>query len=429
MEYVTLGSIVSIKGGKRLPAGVSLSKEENDHPYIRIRDLNNVRMLEKTEDFEYVDDETQKSIARYIVDKGDIVISIVGTIGLIAIVGDSLHHANLTENCVRLTDISKDYDSLFLYYYLASGICQDEIKKSTVGAVQPKLPLKNIAMIPVPKIDLQNQKRIARILSSLDDKIELNNQINRNLEEQEKAIFKSWFVDFEPFQNGRFVDSELGQIPKGWQIGHFSDVITSTVCGDWGKDSPTGNYTEEVYCIRGADIPEVNAGNKGKMPLRYILPKNLKTKRLSAGDIVVEISGGSPTQSTGRSALISDALLSRYKREMICTNFCRAITPKKGYSFWASVLWKSFYSSSVFFQYENGTTGIKNLDLGGFIENEPIIIPPQEIAMTFEELGNGFVSTIFGNGLESEHLSMIRDTLLPKLMSGEVYLKETTYGK
>ena len=140
MEYVTLGSIVSIKGGKRLPAGVSLSQIENDHPYIRVRDLNNVRMLEKTADIEYVDDETQKGIARYIVDKGDIVISIVGTIGLIAIVGGSLHHANLTENCVRLTEFSKDFDSLFLYYYLISDICQDEIQKRTVGAVQPKLP-------------------------------------------------------------------------------------------------------------------------------------------------------------------------------------------------------------------------------------------------------------------------------------------------
>lgn len=138
MDYITLGSIASIKGGKRLPAGVSLSKKENDHPYIRVRDLNNVRMLEKTEDVEYVDDNTQKAIARYIVDKNDIVISIVGTIGLVAMIGDSLHHANLTENCVRLTDFSKDYDSLFLYYYLISGICQDEIKKRTVGAVQPK---------------------------------------------------------------------------------------------------------------------------------------------------------------------------------------------------------------------------------------------------------------------------------------------------
>ena len=110
-----------------------------------------------------------------------------------------------------------------------------------------------------------------------------------------------------------------------WKKGVFADLIESTLGGDWGKESPSGGNTEMVYCIRGADIPEVKAGNKGKMPTRYILPKNYVAKRLLPGDIVVEISGGSPTQSTGRVAAISQSLLDRYDKGMVCTNFCMIV--------------------------------------------------------------------------------------------------------
>ena len=97
-----LGDLAQIKGGKRLPKGVTLSSVANSHPYIRIRDLGSTRILELNKTYEYVDDYTQKAISRYIVNRGDILLSIVGTIGLTGIVGDSLDNANLTENCVKI---------------------------------------------------------------------------------------------------------------------------------------------------------------------------------------------------------------------------------------------------------------------------------------------------------------------------------------
>jgi len=130
---------------------------------------------------------------------------------------------------------------------------------------------------------------------------------------------------------------------SSWKTGTFSDLIESILGGDWGKESPSGKNTEMVYCIRGADIPEVRSGNKGKMPTRYILPKNYASKRLLPGDIVVEISGGSPTQSTGRVAAISQSLLDRYDKGMVCTNFCRAIKPKTGYSMFVYYYWQYMY--------------------------------------------------------------------------------------
>ncbi len=205
-----------------------------------------------------------------------------------------------------------------------------------------------------------------------------------------------------------------------WKKGVFADLIESTLGGDWGKGSPSGGNTEMVYCIRGADIPEVKAGNKGKMPTRYILPKNYVAKRLLPGDIVVEISGGSPTQSTGRVAAISQSLLDRYDKGMVCTNFCRAIKPKAGYSMFLYYYWQYLYDHNVFFSYENGTTGIKNLDLSGFIASEEIVIPPFELVKRFDDYCQTIFDHIFANGLENELLATIRDTLLPRLMSGEI---------
>lgn len=175
-----LGELMDIKGGKRLPKGKMLTTTKNSHPYIRIRDLGATKTLELTSSFEYVDDEVQKHISRYIVNSNDVILSIVGTIGLVAIVGNSLNNANLTENCVKFINL-KGIDSNYLYYFLISPLGQDEISKGIVGAVQPKLPIKNIENISIPVPDIDLQQKIARILTAIDAKIELNRQINDNL--------------------------------------------------------------------------------------------------------------------------------------------------------------------------------------------------------------------------------------------------------
>ena len=238
----------------------------------------------------------------------------------------------------------------------------------------------------------------------------LLHNINHNLQQQAETIFKKWFID-----NTRNTE---------WISGTFSELIESTLNDDWGKDEPIGSSTEKVYCIRGADIPEVNIGNKGKMPLRYILPKNLANKKLETGDIVIEISGGSPTQSTGRCAAITQSLLDRYNSSMVCTNFCKAIKPKTGYSLYVYYYWKYLYEKGTFFSYENGTTGIKNLDFNGFIETEPIIIPPFDRIIAFNNYSKSIFDQIFANGRQSEQLAILRDTLLPRLMNGEIDVSE-----
>lgn len=230
------------------------------------------------------------------------------------------------------------------------------------------------------------------------------------MQEQTQTVFKEWFID--------------NPESSTWTSGTFSDLVISTLGGDWGKEKETGNYTEQVYCIRGADIPEVKAGNKGKMPTRFILPKNYATKQLVADDIVVEISGGSPTQSTGRVASISQSLLDRYDKGMVCTNFCRALKPKDGYTMFIYYYWQYLYDRGIFFLYENGTTGIKNLDINGFLENEEIILPPKDLVDEFDEFCQITFNEIYKNGINTEKLEEIRDVLLPCLMSGELDVSE-----
>lgn len=301
----------------------------------------------------------------------------------------------------------KNTDPVFAYYFLKTL----DLKQYAGGSAVPTLNRNHIQTLEVCVPEgIDEQKKIGKYLKLIDDQIQLNNQINKNLEQQLQAFFQKWFIS--------------NPSSSTWNIGTFSNIIESMIAGDWGKGSPQGNFTQQVYCIRGTDIPEVKAGNKGKIPTRYIISKNYATKHLVDGDVVIEISGGSPTQSTGRIAAISQSLLNRYDKGIVCTNFCKALKPKQGYSMFLYYYWQYLYSRNIFFSYENGTTGIKNLDIAGFIETEPIVLPPLELVIKFDDYCQSAFNMIFANGLESEQLSILRESLLPKLMSGEIDISE-----
>ena len=163
---VNLGEIADVKGGKRLPKGVNLIDIPNAHPYIRVRDLNNALFASLTPNYAYVDKETQKSISRYIVSTGDVLISIVGTIGLTAIVDSTLDKANLTENCVKVTNL-KHITPEYLLLYLRSQLGREAIAKGTVGAVQQKLPIKNIHASPIPLLSEKDKNALFCTLDSI----------------------------------------------------------------------------------------------------------------------------------------------------------------------------------------------------------------------------------------------------------------------
>lgn len=178
---VKMGTFSNALGGKRVPKGSVLTFAKTPHPYIRVRDMTKPKVVELTEDFMYVEESDFHKISRYIVDGGDLIISIVGTVGAVAIVGESLDKANLTENCSKIVNI-KGYSPEFLYYFLKSEYGQKEIAGGTVGEVQKKLPLKNILEIKVPILSEPEQDAIVEKLRIVDEKIDREVQYYNRME-------------------------------------------------------------------------------------------------------------------------------------------------------------------------------------------------------------------------------------------------------
>ena len=409
-EY-RLGDVSQIKGGKRLPKGVNLITSPNCHPYIRVRDLGTKKTIELDSSFEYVDDETQKSISRYTVEKGDIIISIVGTIGLVAIIGDSLNNANITENCVKIVNFNT-VNREYLYYYLISKFGQDEIRNGTVGAVQAKLPIKNIQDIKVKAPSLFEQIKIASVLKSIDDKIEVNRRINENLEQQAQTLFKSWFVDFEPFKDGEFVESELGMIPKGWRVTEAQNVFEINI----GKTPPRKEH--EWFTESSKDNIWVSIADMGNCGVfisdssEYLTDEAIK--RFNIQMVEKDTILLSFKLTVGRVAIAATRLTTN---EAIA----RFIIPEKCYREFLYLYLKQYKYGNL-----GSTSSIATAVNSKTIKGMKLLIPNKDIIERFSNKVRPLFEQICIKQQESRRLAELRDTLLPRLMSGEIKVGDVT---
>lgn len=289
-------------------------------------------------------------------------------------------------------------DSKFVYYFVTSPWFRNIAIKSMVGSsgrqrVQQSV-LENLEVNIPP---LEEQKRIAAILGSLDDKIELNRRINANLEEQAQALFKSWFVDFEPFRDGPFVDSELGKIPQGWKVGDIYTYL-DVIYGAPYKSALFNTDKKGYPLIRIRDL-------KTFLPQFYteeILPN---TEYVDSGDIVAGM----------------DAEFVPYiwkgERGLLNQRVCKFM-PKYDYVSKYYIL--SLIRPTLEFvqSYKVGTT-VSHLGKSD-IDKFKVIIPPAEIVKRFSGIVDSFHQQIIKLAKENLNLSALCDTLLPKLMAGEI---------
>ena len=239
-----------------------------------------------------------------------------------------------------------------------------------------------------------------------------------------KQLYDYWFIQFDfPNEEGKPYKSSGGKmvwsdelqmnIPHNWVICRLNDYIDKNNTGDWGNDTPSNNSIE-VGCIRGADILKLN-----NLPRRYIKKNNI-AKLLSDWDMVIEVSGGSPSQATGRSALITPGTIKRNGGKITCSNFCHAFSFKSyKYSAFFFFAWKMFYVNDIMFNYEGKTSGIKNFMTETFLANK-WVMPKQELVDRFFEQIRSIYSQIDANIAENNHLTKQRDELLPLLMNGQV---------
>ena len=209
------------------------------------------------------------------------------------------------------------------------------------------------------------------------------------------------------------------EIPADWEVKKISSQIKENIGGDWGKEEPESNYQLKVSCCRGADLVSMT-----DLPTRYILNSN-SYKLLEEDDMIVEISGGSPTQATGRCVLISKEILNSFNNKLICSNFCQALSiSDKDYVSYFYYMWKMFYNSDVFFNFEGKTSGIKNFQYDTFVA-EKWYFPPKDLAKKFKEIVSQNYMKKCALDKENKHLAALRDELLPLLMNGQVTLNST----
>ncbi|MGL5013713.1 MAG: restriction endonuclease subunit S [Bacteroidales bacterium] len=319
-------------------------------------------------------------------------------------------------------------------YYLYRYLKLLDLSGLDSGTGVPSMTFDSYYNITVSMPELESQHKIASVLSSLDAKIDLNNRIISELEAMSKQLYDYWFVQFDfpnaegkPYRSsgGKMVynDKLKREIPEGWEVKKLSYWIDSKKGGDWGKEDIEGNYTLKVACIRGADINGLNGLGECNPPIRFILDKN-KNKILSEGDLVVEISGGSPTQSTGRITIITSGTKMRFNDSLICSNFCQAVTLKdRQSSFYVFYMWKMFYDSDVLFNFEGKTSGIKNFLFETFVDYNSWYFPPTNLIHNFQSYASDISNNKENLLRANQELRSLRDWLLPMLMNGQVKVK------
>ena len=299
----------------------------------------------------------------------------------------------------------KGINNVFLYYLLSQDSFFDYVMSGSKGCKMPRGDKKYIMEWSIPVFDSINQQQIAGILSSLDAKIETNNKLNEKLEEMAQAIFKSWFVDFEPFKDQPFHKTELAMIPKGWEVGIFED-IANIVGGGTPSKQKQEYYTEDgIAWLTPKDLSLVNKKftSKGAIDITKLGYEKSSAKLMPKGSVL--FSSRAPI-----------GYITIAKNE-ICTNqgFKSAVPQKAGTAF-------------IYYLLKNKTPEIENMATGSTFKEASgtlmktlrIIIPIKEVLDNFEKIMEPIFNMQLSVEEENDRLASLRDTLLPRLMSGEI---------
>jgi restriction modification system DNA specificity domain protein len=383
MEWkeVRLGDIADVQTG---PFGSQLHKENyvnKGTPIVTVEHLGNKWFT--SQNLPMVSDEDKLRLAKYCSQEGDVIFSRVGSVDRCSYVSKEYSGWLFSGRCLRVRPRS-GINPEYLYYFLTNEGTKQYIRNIAVGATMPSINTKLLNEVPITIPSLEDQRRIASILSSLDRKIELNNKINADLEEMAQAIFKNWFVDFEPFKDGKFVDSELGMIPEGWKVGCLGDLITIK----YGKDhKKLEDGTFPVY------------GSGGFM--RFV------NSWLYDGESVL----------IPRKGTLDNIMYVCEKFWTVDTMFFSV--PKMDY------VMKYVYNYIKRFDFSkmNEGTSVPS-NTAARLNKMPILIPTHEILEMYDETLCPIYNKRKMKDKESRILSLLRDTLLPRLMSGELEVPE-----
>ena len=399
MEFkkVKLGEIGKIVGG-----GTPKTKEESYYggkiAWITPKDLS----LNKSKYIFYgernITEEGLKNSSAKLLPKGTVLFSSRAPIGYVAIAGNDL----ATNQGFKSVILAENVDSEFIYYLLINNV--ENIKNFGVGSTFREVSgsvMKNIeVMIP----DFSIQRKIAKILNTLDSKIEINNKIISNLESQAQAIFKSWFVDFEPFQDGEFVESELGMIPEGWEVKKVNEICDLKI----GRTPP--RKESEWFSL--------------KEGVKWVSIKDLGLSQMYISEVTEYLTEES-IEKFNIPIVEENTLLLSFKltvgriaitTEKMCTN--EAIAQFKDPLI--STLFLFYYFKNFKFETLGNTSSIGNAVNSKIIKNIEVLVPPEKIVLKVMKMIEPLSICIRNLLNQNTKLAEMRDALLPKLMAGEI---------
>lgn len=332
--------------------------------------------------------------------KGTVLLTSRAPIGYIAIAENEISTNQGFKSLIPKENLTT---SKFLYYWLKNNV--EYLKNLSVGTTFAEISGQIVKEVEILLPPLEEQRQIATILSSIDDKIELLHEQNKTLEELAQTLFRYYFIE---------------NPNPSWQNVKLGDLVEETIGGEWGKENPIEDFKVPTYCFRGADIADLITGLPKKIPLRYIKKAKLEKIEPKSGDILLEISGGTETQSTGRAIYIDDNIKKLFNYPIVFSNFCRLLRAKKiEYSYYLFFYLKYLYGNDEFFAFENGSSGIKNLDYKTLLNNTDCLKPDDEI-FSFHKKVVLYFNKINKNKQQIQTLENMRDILIPKLLNGEI---------
>ncbi|HCQ3525099.1 TPA: restriction endonuclease subunit S [Staphylococcus aureus] len=425
MEYNTVffGDVAKIKNGY---AFKSKEFKEEGIPVIKIKNI--ISPIVDIKDTQKVSIKTYEETKNFLLKKGDILISLtgsgvnqmssaVGKVGKIEFDYTALQNQRVGKFELKYKN-SADLDFLF-YYFLQPKITNYLVRNSTGSANQANISSKLIETVKIPNFSLKKQKSISKILNQISRKIEINKKIIANLEELSQTLFKRWFVDFEfPDENGNpykssggeLVDSELGKIPRGWEIITINDFANNNVIT--GKTPSTKikeNYSETG--VPFLTIPDMHKDIFALNTERYI--SELGIEKLSKKVL--------PKNSLSISCIATPGLVSIIANDTLTNQQINSFTPNENALYYLYFKLKGM--KDYIRDLGSGGSATLNLNKTQFSKIK-LIKPINEILYNYDKLASPNFKMILNIQKEIQQLTQFRDTLLPKLMSGEIEIPD-----
>ena len=419
-----------INGVQTGPFGSQLHKSDyvsSGTPIITVEHLGDNRILH--DDVPYVSDHDRERLSKYSLHNGDIVFSRVGSVDRRALVRNAENGWLFSGRCLRVRPNPNKIDSAYLSYFFGLPSFKEHVRAIAVGATMPSLNTQILSDIVVPHPrDLNKQRAIAHVLGTLDDKIELNRRMNETLETMARALFKSWFIDFDPVRAkmagrdpglpqhladlfpDRLVDSELGPIPEGWEVGTIGQEV-DVVGGSTPSTKDPSFWNGTINWATPKDLSSL------KSPILVETSRKITEKgldRIGSGLLprgTVLLSSRAPIGYL----VISDVPVA------INQGFI-AMKCQKRLSATYVWLWAAANMAAIL-ENANGST-FQEISKSNF-RPLPVIVPNVSVRKPHDKLMQLLYNHVVKNERQSRTLATLRDTLLPKLISGELAVKDT----